>query len=210
VFQAVLAGGAQAFEQAAEGAEDNLEQGAKDLAMRQVTSSDVVIGITASGRTPYVIGALQYARQAGAFTVGLSSNANSEISAYADIKIEVVTGPEVITGSTRMKAATAHKLILNMISTASMIKIGKVYENLMVDLKVSNHKLMERAKNIVVTITGITIAEAEKVLEKTNYQVKPAIVMVKAGVDFDEANRLIREADGFVRKAIELAQQRRR
>jgi N-acetylmuramic acid 6-phosphate etherase len=175
-----------------------------------VTSSDVVIGITASGRTPYVIGALQYARQAGAFTVGLSSNANSEISAYADIKIEVVTGPEVITGSTRMKAATAHKLILNMISTASMIKIGKVYENLMVDLKVSNHKLMERAKNIVVTITGITVAEAEKVLEKTNYQVKPAIVMVKAGVDFDEANRLIREADGFVRKAIELAQQRRR
>lgn len=210
VFQAVLAGGAQAFEQAAEGAEDNLEQGVKDLAMRQVTSSDVVIGITASGRTPYVIGALQYARQAGAFTVGLSSNADSEISAYADIKIEVVTGPEVITGSTRMKAATAHKLILNMISTASMIKIGKVYENLMVDLKVSNHKLMERAKNIVVTITGITVAEAEKVLEKTNYQVKPAIVMVKAGVDFDEANRLIREADGFVRKAIELAQQRRR
>lgn len=210
VFQAVMAGGVQAFEQAAEGAEDDLEQGAKDLAMRQVTSSDVVIGITASGRTPYVIGALQYARQAGAFTVGLSSNADSEIGAYADIKIEVVTGPEVITGSTRMKAATAHKLILNMISTASMIKLGKVYENLMVDLKVSNQKLMERAKNIVVTITGITVAEAEKVLEKTNYQVKPAIVMVKAGVDFDEANRLIREADGFVRKAIELAQQRRR
>jgi N-acetylmuramic acid 6-phosphate etherase len=210
VFQAVLAGGVQAFEQAAEGAEDDLEQGAKDLAMRKVTAADVVIGITASGRTPYVIGALQYARRIGAFTVGLSSNADSEISAYADIKIEVITGPEVITGSTRMKAATAHKLILNMISTASMIKVGKVYENLMVDLKVSNHKLMERAKNIVVTITGITPTEAEQVLEKTNYQVKPAIVMVKAGVDYDEANALIREADGFVRKAIELARLRRR
>jgi N-acetylmuramic acid 6-phosphate etherase len=210
LVQAVLAGGIRAFEQAAEGAEDDRDQGAKDLAAKQVTRADVVIGITASGRTPYVIGALQYARSVGACTVSLTSNENSEISAYADIKIEVITGPEVITGSTRMKAATAHKLILNMISTASMIKIGKVYENLMVDVKVSNHKLMERAKHIVCTVTGITAAEAEQFLAQTNYQVKPAIVMVKTGVDYAAANALIQEADGFVRRAIELALQRSR
>lgn len=209
VVQAIMAGGIQAFEQAAEGAEDNRDQAAKDLELRNLSSLDVVIGIAASGRTPYVIGALQYAQRIGAHTVSLSSNKDAEISAYADIRIEVVTGPEVITGSTRMKAATAHKLILNMITTASMIKVGKVYENLMVDLKVSNHKLLERAKNIVCTITGITNQEAETVLKKTNYQVKPAIVMVKTEVSFSEANQLLQQADGFVRRAIELALQRR-
>lgn len=207
VVQAVMAGGLPAIEKAVEGAEDDQELGANDLAARHLTKLDVVIGIAASGRTPYVIGALKYARSIGAATVSLCSNEESEISAYADISIEVVTGPEVITGSTRMKAATAHKLILNMITTATMIKVGKVYENLMVDLKVSNHKLMERAKNIVTTITGVSYSTAEQTLEKTQYQVKPAIVMIKTGVSFAEANTLLEEADGFVRQAIDLALQ---
>ncbi|SHG46871.1 N-acetylmuramic acid 6-phosphate etherase [Ornithinibacillus halophilus] len=205
VVQAVMAGGTKAIEKAVEGAEDSEELGANDLKERNLTELDVVIGIAASGRTPYVVGALQYANKIGASTVSLTSNTNSIISKHADIKIEVVTGPEVLTGSTRMKAATAHKMILNMITTTSMIKIGKVYENLMVDLKVSNLKLKERAKSIVSTITGSTYDIAEQTLECTNYEVKPAIVMIKTGITLEEAKYYIKEADGFVRQAIELA-----
>lgn len=205
LVQAVMAGGMKAIEKAVEGAEDSEEIGAKDLAERKLTEKDVVIGIAASGRTPYVIGALNYANQIGASTVSLSSNENSVIGQYADIKIDVLTGPEVITGSTRMKAATAHKLILNMITSASMIKMGKVYENLMVDVSVSNIKLKERAKGILSTITQIPYAETERFLELANYEVKPAIVMIKADVTYQEAKDYIAEADGFVRKAIELA-----
>lgn len=205
LVQAVMAGGMKAIEKAVEGAEDSEEIGAKDLAERKLTAKDVVIGIAASGRTPYVIGALNYANQVGASTVSLSSNENSVIGQYADIKIDVLTGPEVITGSTRMKAATAHKLILNMITSASMIKMGKIYENLMVDVSVSNIKLKERAKGILSTITKIPYAETERFLELANYEVKPAIVMIKADVTYQEAKDYIAEADGFVRKAIELA-----
>lgn len=205
LVQAVIAGGISAIEKAVEGAEDDEQQGAKDLKERDVTSLDVVIGIAASGRTPYVIGALKYANKVGATTVSLSSNKNAVISQHADIQIEVITGPEVLTGSTRMKAATAHKLILNMITTTSMIKIGKVYENLMVDVKVSNQKLKERAENILSIITGITNEQAKKVLKKSNYEVKPAIIMVKTGVHFTEAKQLIQQANGFVRKALDLA-----
>ncbi|MFS0821236.1 N-acetylmuramic acid 6-phosphate etherase [Bacillus sp. 1P02SD] len=205
LVQAIIAGGSNAFIQAVEGAEDNIHLGARDLEERSLTEIDVVIGIAASGRTPYVIGALQYAQQIGAKTVSLSSNKNSKISQHADIAIEVETGPEVVTGSTRMKAATAHKLILNMITTATMIKVGKVYENLMVDLKVSNIKLQERAKNIVSTITNVSYEKATEILEKTNYEVKPAIVIIKAGVSFEDAKKYIHSANGFVRKAIDLA-----
>src|SRR5699024_7636052 len=141
MVQAVIAGGTKAIEHAIEGAEDNTVLGAKDLEARNVTELDVVIGIAASGRTPYVLGALKYANEIGASTVSLTSNQNAVISKHADIQIEVLTGPEILAGSTRMKAATAHKLVLNMITTTAMIKIGKVYENLMVDLKVSNEKL---------------------------------------------------------------------
>ncbi|GAA0323718.1 N-acetylmuramic acid 6-phosphate etherase [Bacillus carboniphilus] len=204
LVQAVMAGGSGAMEKAAEGAEDQEEQGAKDLEARGLTELDVVIGIAASGRTPFVAGALKYARKLGAKAVSLTSNENSIISQFADIKIEVATGPEVVTGSTRMKAATAHKMILNMISTTSMIKVGKVYENLMVDLHVSNKKLEQRAKNIVSTITGVSVEEAGEALAKTNFEVKPAIVVVKTGVSFEKAKELIEEANGFVRKAIEL------
>lgn len=204
LVQGVMAGGYSAIMKAVEGAEDDEDQGGADLEERGLTELDVVMGIAASGRTPYVTGALKYAKKLGAGTVSLSSNADSKISEQADIKIAVNTGPEVLTGSTRMKAATAHKLILNMITTTTMIKVGKVYENLMVDLKVSNHKLKERAKSIIATITGVAIEEAGDVLEKANLQVKPAIVMIKADVDFEKANELIEQANGFVREAIRL------
>ncbi|MEK5069451.1 N-acetylmuramic acid 6-phosphate etherase [Sporosarcina sp. FSL K6-1508] len=208
LVQAVMAGGMKAIEKAVEGAEDSEEIGASDLAERNLTKKDVVIGIAASGRTPYVIGALDYANRIGARTVSLSSNENSVIGQYANIRIDVLTGPEVITGSTRMKAATAHKLILNMITSTSMIKMGKIYENLMVDVSVSNKKLKERAKSILSTITKIPYVETEGILELANYEVKTAIVMIKADVPYQEAKDNISKADGFVRKAIELASEK--
>jgi N-acetylmuramic acid 6-phosphate etherase len=204
-IQAIIAGGDEAIRFAVEGAEDSPEQGANDLRACQLTNGDVVIGIAASGRTPYVIGALDYARQTGAKTIGLSANRNALISQVAEYHIEVVVGPEVLTGSTRMKAATAHKMILNMISTTTMVKMGKVYENLMVDLQASNQKLIERAKNIVVSITGATDEQAEVILNETNQEVKPAIVMIETGVELRVARQAIREANGFVREAIQIA-----
>lgn len=205
LVQGVMAGGMKAIEKAVEGAEDSEEVGALDLTDRGLTERDVVIGIAASGRTPYVIGALKYANKIGAVTVSLASNENALISQEADIKLEVITGPEVITGSTRLKAATAHKMVLNMITSTSMIKIGKVYENLMVDLSVSNIKLKERAKNIVATITETSSEEVGRLLEEAQFEVKPAIVMIQADVSFKEAKQSIAEANGFVREAIILA-----
>lgn len=204
LVQGVMAGGDSAFMQAVEGAEDNESLGGEELKERGLTELDVVMGIAASGRTPYVTGALKYAKDIGASTVSLSSNVNAKISEHADVKIAVDTGPEVLTGSTRLKAATAHKLILNMITTTTMVKIGKVYENLMVDVKVSNYKLKERAKNIISTITDVSMEEAGAVLDKAHLEVKPAIVMIKANVDYEKAKKLIDAADGFVRKAIAL------
>ncbi|MCC3356351.1 N-acetylmuramic acid 6-phosphate etherase [Bacillus sp. REN16] len=205
LVQGIMAGGMIALVEAVEGAEDDTHQGAKDLAEKKLTRLDVVVGIAASGRTPYVIGVLQYAKKIGAKTISLSSNQDSMISKYADVVIDVATGPEVVTGSTRMKAATAHKLILNMITTSTMIKLGKVYENLMVDVNPSNVKLKERAKNIVSTITNESYERVEEVLEHSNFEVKPAIVMIKAGVNFETAKSCIQMSNGFVRNAIEIA-----
>ncbi|WP_101842108.1 N-acetylmuramic acid 6-phosphate etherase [Halobacillus sp. Marseille-P3879] len=202
MVQAIMAGGNDAFFSAVEGCEDDENQGAKDLEVKQLSSNDVVMGITASGRTPYPIGALKYARKIGAYTISLSCNDNSEISRHADCEIEVVVGPEVLTGSTRMKAATAHKMILNMISTTTMIQLGKVHENLMVDVHASNYKLMERAKLTIMEITQVSYAEAEKVLKKTNHEVKPAVVMIKTGASFKEAAEAINKSGGYVRQAI--------
>lgn len=204
LVQGVMAGGMEAIEVAVEGAEDSEQLGKDDLKERGLTELDIVIGIAASGRTPYVIGALKYAQSIGATTASLVSNENALISKFADIKMEVITGPEVLTGSTRMKAASAHKSILNMITTTSMIKIGKVYENLMVDLKISNHKLLERAISIVSTITHTSKEEAKQVLEETNNEVKPAIVMLLANVSLEKANKSIEKANGYVREAVEL------
>lgn len=200
--QTVMAGGREAFIHAAEGAEDHEFQGETDLKAQHVTKKDVVLGITASGRTPYPIGALKYARTIGAYTISLSSNKNSIISNYADCKLEVVVGPEVLTGSTRMKAATSHKMVLNMISTSVMVKLGKVYENLMVDVHASNYKLRERAKCTVMEVTDVTYEEAERVLLAAEYKVKPAIIMVETGITYEEARQSIKQSNGYVKEAI--------
>lgn len=200
--QAIIAGGLDAMMVAVEGAEDDYNLGADDLKDHDLNENDVVIGIAASGRTPYVKGALSYARRIGAKAISLSSNEDSEISQYADIAIEVITGPEILTGSTRLKAATAHKMILNMISTASMVKYGKVYRNLMVDVNATNYKLKERCKKIVHEATQVSYTEAEDVLLKTGYKVKPAIVMILADVDYEQAKLLLEQSRGFVREAI--------
>jgi len=205
LVKAVLAGGEGAMYQAVEGAEDDETLGAKDVKDLQINRKDVLVGIAASGRTPYVKGALMYAKSCGATTVSLSNNENSLISNYADIPIEVITGPEILTGSTRLRAATSHKLILNMISTTAMVKTGKVYQNLMVDLNASNFKLRERAKKMVCTITEMDEDMAESVLEETEYNVKLAIVMILAQVDIKKARNLIDTTDGFVGKAVKLA-----
>lgn len=205
MVQAVLAGGNGAMFNAVEGAEDDELLGASDLEKLNITKHDVIIGIAASGRTPYVKGGLVYANSCGATTVALASNEGSLIGKHADIKIEVLTGPEVLTGSTRLRAATAHKMILNMITTASMVKNGKVYKNLMVDLNASNYKLRERAKQMVCTITDVSYEEAENVLEITDFDVKLAIVMIFTGVAKEEAQQLIQTSGGFVREAVKMA-----
>ncbi|APC49200.1 N-acetylmuramic acid 6-phosphate etherase [Virgibacillus halodenitrificans] len=202
LIQAVMAGGEQAFFKAIEGSEDEEDQAILDLKAKSFTKKDVVIGITASGRTPYPIGAVKYAKELGAYTISLSSNKESVISKYADCNIEVIVGPEVLTGSTRLKAASAHKMILNMISTATMVKLGKVYENLMVDVHASNYKLRERAKRNIMEITNVTYEEAGEVLQQTNYEVKPAIVMIKGDVSLSVARKAIVENNGYVRNAI--------
>lgn len=205
LVRAVLAGGEGAMFNAVEGAEDDELLGSSDLQKLDITKNDVIIGIAASGRTPYVIGALTFANTCGATTVSLASNEQSAISDYADINIEVITGPEVLTGSTRLRAATAHKMILNMISTTAMIKTGKVYKNLMVDLNASNYKLRERAKKMVCSITDVSYEQAEIVLDETAYDVKLAIVIILTNVTKEEAGKLITNADGFVLDAVKLA-----
>lgn len=202
MIQTVMAGGSNAFFHAVEGSEDNEKQGAADLKARNLTKKDVAIGITASGRTPYPNGALQYAQEVGAYTISLSCNHDAIISEGVDCAIEVIVGPEVLTGSTRMKAATSHKMILNMISTTAMVKLGKVHENLMVDVHASNYKLMERAKHTVMEVTKVSYDEAERVLLLTNHEVKPAIVMLEAGVNFHQAEVAIALNKGYVRQAI--------
>ncbi|WP_257347903.1 N-acetylmuramic acid 6-phosphate etherase [Pseudalkalibacillus decolorationis] len=202
MVQAIIAGGSEAMFEAVEGAEDNHAQGSTDLLRKNITSMDVVVGITASGRTPYVMGAIDAAKGAGAATVSLSCNPNSQISTRVDNSIEVTVGPEILTGSTRLKAATAQKMVLNMLTTATMIKLGKIYENLMVDVYPSNQKLIERSKYIVMTLTGISYKDAETILKQTNYEVKTAIVMLKAAVPLVVAKECIQKAEGSVRKAL--------
>lgn len=203
MVQGLMAGGEGAFLKAVEGAEDDPELGVADLKKLELTENDTVIGIAASGRTPYVIGALRYARSIGAKTVALSCNENAAISKEADQAIEVIVGPEVLTGSTRLKAGTAHKMILNMISTSSMILIGKAYENLMVDVHVSNLKLKERAIGIIRKITGVSYELALETLEKADLQVKTAIVMIMTNTSKAAAEKRLTEASGYVKKAIQ-------
>ena len=196
----LIAGGEEAFVQAQEGAEDREDLAVMDLENINLNKNDIVIGIAASGRTPYVIGGLKYAKNIGCKTASVSNNANSSIAQYADIAIEAVTGPEVLTGSTRLKAGSAQKMILNMISTGAMIGYGKAYQNLMVDVKQSNEKLVVRAQNIVMEATGTTREIAKETLAITNNDVKTSIVMIMFGVDHSTALNLLENAKGHIRK----------
>ena len=200
-----IAGGKEAMFRAQEGAEDYEENGAKDVIAVKVTSKDVVCGIAASRRTPYVVGAIKKAKEVGATTLFVTTNPRENFDIKeVDIAICPYVGPEVIMGSTRMKSGTAQKLVLNMLTTTAMVRMGKVYENMMIDLQMTNKKLVERSKRIVMTITGISYDEAADYLEKAGGHVKTALVMILANVNADEAKVRIEKADGFVRKAIEL------
>ncbi|GKY88470.1 N-acetylmuramic acid 6-phosphate etherase [Sinisalibacter aestuarii] len=199
----LIAGGDTALRNAVENAEDDTAQGAEDLRDVGLTGRDVVVGIAVSGQTPYVVGALAYAREVGAVTVALSCNPGSKIAAMADVAISPVVGPEVLTGSTRLKSGTAQKMVLNMLSTASMIRIGKAYENLMVDVSVSNRKLMTRAIGIVTEATGCDPAQAEAALAASGQDVKLAILMELTGLDREPAEQQLRKSRGFLREAID-------
>ncbi len=203
LVQGYIAGGKEAMFRAQEGAEDYEENGASDVIKAGINKNDVVCGIAASRRTPYVIGAVKKAKQLGAKTLFITCNPRKEFNIKeVDVAICPYVGPEVIMGSTRMKSGTAQKLVLNMLTTASMIRIGKVYENMMIDLQMTNKKLIERSKRIIMTITGLSYEAAEDYLEKAGGHVKKALVMVLANVDADEAHDRLKKADGFVRKAI--------
>ena len=198
----LIAGGRDALVRAAEGAEDDPEEGAGALREIGLTADDVVVGIAVSGRTPYVIGGLNYARKVGATTVALSCNEASIIAGLADIAITPIVGPEVLTGSTRMKAGTAQKLVLNMLTTASMIRIGKSYQNLMVDLHASNKKLVARASRIVMEATDCTAEQARQALDRTHNNVKLAILITMTGMDVEAGQNALERAGGFLRTAI--------
>lgn len=200
----VIAGGTEALTKAVEKAEDSDRLCEEDLKKIRLSEKDLVIGLATSGRTPYVVYGLRYAGQMGCRTVGISCNADAWISEEAGLAIEVVTGPEVLTGSTRLKAGTAQKMILNMISTGSMAGIGKVYQNLMVDVQQSNEKLMIRARNITMEATGCTAEEAERVLKAAGGYVKKAILMILLECDSREADKALEKADGHIRKALSL------
>jgi len=199
----LIAGGHEAIFRSQEGAEDSPEFGKKDLAQKKLTSKDVVVGIAASGRTPYVIGALEYANVIGSRTIALSCNPESDIAMIADTAISPVVGPEALTGSTRMKSGTAQKLVLNMLSTASMVRTGKCYENLMVDVQASNEKLFARAIRIVMQATQCSKAEAEAVLQHSQRNVKAAILMKLTGMSYQSATQQLADSSGFLRKAIQ-------
>lgn len=199
---AFIAGGEGALTHAVEGAEDDPAAGAKDLESIGLTSKDAVVGIAASGRTPYVLGGLAYAKKVGALRVGLTSNPNSEISKHVDHAIEVDSGPEMLAGSTRLKSGTAQKLVLNMISTITMVRLGKTFGNLMVDLQITNEKLRDRAKRIVSQATGVSRAEAAKALVESGDEVKAAIVMIILGVDAAAARQALASSANRVREAL--------
>jgi len=198
----LIAGGPDALVRSTEGAEDDPKMGARALREIGLTPNDVVVGIAVSGRTPYVIGGLNYAKQVGATTVALSCNPASTIAGIANIAISPVVGPEVLTGSTRLKSGTAQKLVLNMLTTASMIRIGKSFQNLMVDLNPSNKKLVARATRIVMQTTGCSAQQARQALHQTSNDVKLAILVTITGLDAEAARAALGKAGGFLRKAI--------
>ncbi len=198
----LLAGGEKALVRSVEGAEDDEALGRSDLAAHQFSKQDMLIGLAASGRTPYVLGGLRYAAELGALSVAIVCNPQSAMAAAASLAIELVTGPEVLTGSTRMRAGTAQKLVLNMISTSVMVKMGKVYGNLMVDVQPTNQKLRARAVRIVVESTGVAAETAQTLLEQADWQVKTAVVMALTGGDATTARAQLAAHQGHIRAAI--------
>ncbi len=203
MIQAIIAGAKEAVFQAQEGAEDNAENGAKEVALLGVKNKDMVIGIAASKRTPFVLGALERAYSVGAFTVLLTTNPRESISyPFLSETICPVVGPEVLMGSTRMKSALAQKMVLTMITTTAMIRLGKVYENMMIDLQLTNKKLEERAKRVIMIATECDYDQATKLLKLSGGSAKIAIVMEQGNCSKEEAAKMIAEADGFVKQAI--------
>ncbi len=202
----LIAGGDAALRNSVEGAEDSRDQGANDLRAIGLNDKDLVVGLTVSGRTPYVIGALNYARDIGAGTVALTCNPNTELAQRADIEIAPIVGPEVLSGSSRLKSGTAQKMVLNMLSTAAMIRLGKAYENLMVDLSVSNQKLKTRAVGILCEVTGVNQEKAERLLSKSGNNVKLAIFMSFTGAHQNESRACLEAAGGNLRLAIQMTQ----
>jgi N-acetylmuramic acid 6-phosphate etherase len=200
--QGFIAGGKQAMFVAQEGAEDKEEYGAEEVIRQNVTNLDIVCGLAASGRTPYVHGAIRKAREMGAVTLFVTTVSKSQADIDVDYMIDVPVGPEVIMGSTRMKSATAQKMVLNMLSTGAMIRLGKVYTNVMVDLQLTNKKLEERAKRIVMMLTGKEYNEASEYLKNADYHVKTALLMALTGLSKSEARESLEKNDGFIRRAL--------
>lgn len=203
LVQAVMAGGQPAVFRSKEGVEDNYEEGARAMARLRVGKKDVVIGVSASGVTPFVRGALTRARKAGTKIIFVTCWPGSELKTFVDLLIAPAVGPEIIAGSTRLKAGTATKMVLNMLTTISMVKVGKTYGNLMVDVQTGSEKLKDRARRIIMTVSGLDdYDEADKLLKRARWNVKTAIVMQKAGVSYSEATKRLRRADGAIRDAI--------
>lgn len=202
LVQAIIAGGKEAIFTGKEYEEDSKEASVEELKSKALNKNDVIVGVAASGITPYVVSALNYGNEIGALTISVVCNENTVMEKISKISIVTVVGPEVITGSTRLKAGTAQKLVLNMLSTGVMIKLGKVYENLMVDLQVTNEKSVERAKRIVCEATGVTREEAENTLNETNFQVKLAIFMILSKLNKDEAQKILDENRGYIAEAL--------
>ena len=201
-IQAVIAGGSRALTHAVEGAEDSSSQGAKDIAAHRITKRDVVVGITASGSTPYVLGALSVAQRKGAATIGVTSNRNSPLAKAVKILIANSTGPEAITGSTRLKAGTAQKLVLNMLSTATMVRLGRVYDNWMIGVTLTNQKLRKRGQRIIEEASGASMSESARALRQAGHNPCIALIMLKKKVTAAEAQRRLRAANGNMRKAL--------
>jgi N-acetylmuramic acid 6-phosphate etherase len=209
MVQAILAGGRRALTEASEGAEDSATQGARDLERRKVSARDVVVGIAASGTTPYVLGALELAKRRGAQTIGISCNRGTPVVQVAQIPIVVETGPEAVAGSTRLKAGTAQKMVLNLLSTAAMVKLGRVYDNWMVGVALTNEKLRRRGLRILEEATGASAAEAARAMRQSGHDLRVAIIMLKAGVGADEARQRLDAASGNVRLALNAGKRRR-
>jgi N-acetylmuramic acid 6-phosphate etherase len=205
LVQAIIAGGRRALTNAVEGAEDNRVQGARDLNARKLSAKDAVVGIAASGGTPYVLGALKFANKKRAITIGITSNPGAPITKTARISIVTPTGPEVITGSTRMKAGTAQKLVLNMLSTATMIRLGRVYDNWMIGVALTNQKLQARGLRILMEASGADVAESTRALRQSGHNLAAALIMLKTGASVQEAKRLLRDTKDHVHSAINRA-----